>query len=70
VLVPLHRPDALNERPGTTRRLLLSLRAQGQVPEADHIDVPLQPGQTHVYVKKPGQKKGRLVEMRKLFFKR
>ncbi len=50
--------------------LLASLRAHGQVREAESADVPLGPGETHVYVKKPGEKTGRLLEVRKSFFKR
>ncbi len=50
------------------KRLLESLRAHGQVKETDDPNAPLEPGQTHLLVKKKGQKAGRLIEKRKSFF--
>jgi len=50
--------------------LLSSLRAHNQVVESDREDAPLGPGQTHVYVKKPGETSGHLIEKRKSFVKR
>lgn len=50
--------------------LLRSLRAHGQVAESADPDTPLKPGQTHLYVKKPGEKTGYLIEKRKSFFSR
>jgi len=50
------------------KRLLESLRAHGQVKETDDPDAPLEPGQTHLLLKKKGQKAGRLIEKRKSFF--
>jgi hypothetical protein len=50
------------------RRMLESLRAHNQVKECDDPDTPLEPGQTHLHVKKKGQKTGYLIEKRKSFF--
>jgi hypothetical protein len=50
--------------------LLRSLRTHKQVVESDREDAPLGPGQTHVYVKKPGEAAGRLIEKRKSLVKR
>jgi hypothetical protein len=60
------KPEAEEEE----RKLLRSLRAHKQVLESDREDAPLGPGQTHVYVRKPGETSGRLIEKRKSFIKR
>lgn len=54
--------------PADEKRLLDSLRAHGQVKETDDPNAKLEPGQTHLLVKKKGQKSGRLIEKRKSFF--
>ena len=56
--------------PDERAALLKSLRRHGQVVEAEDSDAGLGPGQTHVYVKKPGEEGGQLIERRKSFFKR
>jgi hypothetical protein len=48
--------------------LLESLREHGRVIDADHEDVHLPPGVTHVLVRDPAGKPARLVEKRKSFF--
>lgn len=55
-------------RPAEEKRLLKSLRAHKQVKESDDPATPLEPGQTHLLVKKKGQKSGQLIEKRKSFF--
>jgi hypothetical protein len=52
---------------GEERRFLETLRQHGRVIEADHEDVKLPPGVTHVLVRDPEGKPGRLVEKRKSF---
>jgi hypothetical protein len=48
--------------------LVQSLKKHGQVKETVDPDAKLDPGQTHLLIKKPGQRTGILVEKRKSFF--
>jgi hypothetical protein len=67
------RSSAAEEPAAVTKEreaLLKSLRKHNQVVESDDENAPLGPGQTHVYVKTPGQGTGKLIEKRKSFFKR
>jgi hypothetical protein len=50
--------------------LLKSLRTHGQVLESEDPGAPLGPGQTHVFLTKPGEPGGTLIEKRKSLFKR
>ncbi|WP_155905002.1 hypothetical protein [Methylopila sp. M107] len=49
---------------------LKSLRAHGQVVESESPNAPLAPGQTHVFVRRPGDDSGVLIEKRKSYFSR
>ncbi|MGO7133445.1 hypothetical protein AB9E06_21570 [Rhizobium leguminosarum] len=48
--------------------LLRSLKRHGQVKVTTDPDATLEPGQTHILIKKPGKNTGVLVEKRKSFF--
>lgn len=51
------------------RKLLLrALRVYGRVLDAEDESAALAPGQTHVYVRRPGEAAGVLLEKRKTFF--
>ena len=49
-------------------KFLRSLKSHGQVKETTDPNAKLEPGQTHLYIKKPGETSGVLVEKRKSFF--
>lgn len=65
---PSRRSSGKTTDKAEEKRMLESLRAHGQVKETDDPNAPLEPGQTHLLVKKKGQKAGRLIEKRKSFF--
>lgn len=69
-----YKPGSLSHLQGRPLRsddgFLQSLRAHGQVVESEHADAPLGPGQTHVFVRQPGDDSGMLIEKRKSLFRR
>ena len=58
-------PEKADEARTERDFLIESLRRNGQLIEAEHDDVPLPPGVTHVLVKQQGTAEPRLVERRK-----
>lgn len=65
--VPSRSKSGQPVKSAEAKRMLNSLRAHKQVKETDNPDAPLEPGQTHLHVKKKGQKTGQLIEKRKSF---
>lgn len=48
--------------------LIRSLKSHGQLKETDDINAKLEPGQTHILVKRSNDDAGVLIEKRKSFF--